>query len=266
MCARGGEVRYYIICNWKMNPSSFEKARALLMDYNKTFGLEKKEKWINKRIVVCPPSVYFQLFDEQRKMMIKLGAQNIFWKSAGSYTGQVSAKMVKNFGGEYTIIGHSENRALGEHDGIINLKIEEALKNYITPIVCVGYRDHIRETRSVVNYFSAEELNRMVFAYEPKDAVGTSNPASPERVAEVIRNIKKTIFKKFKQRYILGVINLSGKKRLVPHPAILYGGSVNILNYKDYTGIPDLGGFVVGRESFNPENIKEIIKNIDKHI
>jgi len=247
-----------------MNPASYAKARTLLGEYNKAFGSEKREKWINKRVVVCPPSVYFQVFDEERKAIIKLGSQNMFWKSSGSYTGQISAKMIKGFGGEYVILGHGENRALGEHEGVINLKIEEALKNYITPVVCVGYRDYIKETKSIVNYFSAEELNRIIFAYEPSRFVGSSNPADPADVAESIRNIKKIIFKKFKQKYILGIINLSGKKRLIPRPAILYGGDVNISNYKSYTAIPDLGGFVVGRESFYPENIKEIIKNIDK--
>ena len=247
-----------------MNPSSYSKARSLLADYNKVFTLEKRERWTNKRLVVCPPSIYYQLFDEQRKLNIKLGGQNIFWKSSGSYTGQISAKMLKNFGGEYVILGHSENRALGEHDGIINLKIDDALKNYITPIVCVGYRDCLKEARSVINYFSEEELNRIIFAYEPHGAIGSSSPASPENVALVMRKIKKMIFKKFKEKYIFGAINLTGKKRIIPRPAIIYGGSVDINNYKNYLTIPDLGGFILGRESFNPQNIKEMLLEIDR--
>ncbi|MDD5731810.1 MAG: triose-phosphate isomerase [Patescibacteria group bacterium] len=256
-------MRYYFICNWKMYPSSFGKARALLADYNKFFTPTKKENWINKKIVVCPSAPFFQLFDEKRTHTIKLGSQNIFWKSTGNYTGQISARMAKDFGVEYVIIGHSELRANGDTDILVNLKIKEALKYYITPIVCVGHKDYLRETLNVLNDFSSDEVNKMIFAYEPIEAIGTNNPEDPEKVEKAVRQIKKLIYQRFRKKLFVRMFGLGGNKNNIPKPAILYGGSVNLQNYKKFLSIPDLSGFVVGRESLNPSNIKEIALGFD---
>lgn len=259
-------MRYYLICNWKMNPSSYDKARTLLTAYNKILSSNKRERWANKRVVVCPPYLYFHLFDEQRARMIKLGAQDVFWKSGGSYTGKVSAKMAKDFGVEYAIIGHSELRIMGDNNLIVNLKIKEALRNGITPVVCVGYKDYRIETRNIVGAFSAEEVNRMIFAYEPYDAIGSKNPASVDRVALSIRQIRKVIVRKFRRKAVLKFVGLGSKKDIIPRPAILYGGSVSVENYKEFLTIPDLNGFVLGRESLKPQSVNEIIVNMDKGI
>ncbi len=259
------DMRYYFICNWKMYPSSFDKARSLLTDYNKLFVPTKKENWINKKIVICPPAPFFQLFDEKRLHTIKLGSQNIFWKSAGNYTGQISARMVKDFGAEYTIIGHSELRSSGDSDLIINLKIKEALKYYITPIICVGYKDFLRETLNILNSISSEEVNKMIFADEPIEAIGSSNPEDPLKVEKAIRQIKKLIYQRFRKKFFVKVFGLGGNKSNIPKPAILYGGSVNVQNYKKYLSISDLGGFIIGRESLNPTNIKEIALGFDQN-
>ena len=256
-------MRYYFICNWKMNPASFGKARSLLNEYNKLFVPNKKERWLDKKVVVCPPFLYFQLFDQYRARSIHLGAQNIFWKSRGNYTGQVSAKMIKDFGSEYVIVGHSELREAGDNEYLIREKIREALKFSITPIICVGYNDYIKETLNILNSFLAEEINRMIFAYEPVEAIGSNNPISPERVEEVIHGMKKLIYRKFRKKLFARLFGLGGRKNLIPHPAILYGGSINLQNYKNYLRVPDLGGFVIGRESLNPVNIKEIALGFD---
>jgi len=256
-------MRYYFICNWKMYPSSIDRARSILSDYNKLFTPTKKEDWINKKIVICPPAPFFQLFDEKRLHTIKLGSQNIFWKSAGNYTGQISARMAKDFGAEYVIIGHSELRSNGDSDLIINLKIKEALKYYITPIVCVGYKDFLRETLNILNSFSAEEVGKMILAYEPLEAIGSNNPEDPLKVEKAIRQIKKLIYQRFRKKFFVRVFGLGGNKRSIPNPAILYGGSVNAQNYKNYISISDLGGFIIGRESLNPANIKEIALGFD---
>ena len=249
-----------------MYPSSFDKARSLLTDYNKLFTPTKKENWINKKIVICPPAPFFQLFDEKRLRTIKLGSQNIFWKSAGNFTGQISARMAKDFGAEYVIIGHSELRVNGDSDLVINLKIKEALKYYITPVVCVGHKDFLRETLNVLNSFSAEEVGKMIFAYEPVEAVGSNNPEDPVKVGKAIRQMKKLIYQRFRKKFFVRVFGLGGNKNPIPKPAILYGGSINAQNYKNYTSISDLGGFVIGRESLNPTNIKEIALGFDARV
>lgn len=252
-------MRYYFICNWKMNPAGFDKARSLLGDYNKLFNPTRKEKWLNKKIIVCPPFVYFQLFDEDRNRSIRLGSQNIFWKSKGNYTGQVSARMVRDFGAEYVLIGHSELREAGDNEIIIKEKIKEALKFGITPVVCLGYGDYVKELLNIINNFSAEDVNKMIIAYEPVSAVGTGNFLSHDKLNNVIRNIKRIIYRKFRRKFFSRVFNLGANKSFIPHPAILYGGSVNVQNYKKYLNISDLSGFVLGRESLEPKNVKEII-------
>ncbi len=258
-------MKYYLVCNWKMNPSSFDKAKDLILNYNKLFRSKRGKKNNDTQIILCPPYVYFQLLDEKRSKNIKLGAQDIFWEGAGPYTGQISAKMVREFGAEYVLVGHSELRRVGNNEEIINVKIREALRKHIIPIVCVGYSDHIKETKSIISNFSAEEVNRIIFAYEPVEAVDTLNPASFEKVSKSVREIKKIIFGRFKRKNFWGLINIGGKKRLIPRPAILYGGSVNPSNCEQYLYNADISGFVIGRESLKPENIKKIAEKMEKY-
>mgnify|MGYP001589745616 CR=1 FL=1 len=255
-------MRSYIVCNWKMHPSSFDKARELLGAYNKLFRVSRGKQSggsLVTQIVICPPFLYFQLFDEKRGRNISLGAQNIFFRDGeGSYTGQISARMVREFGAEYVLIGHGEVRRLGEGSSSILLKVQHALRRGIKPIICVGYQDHVRETRHIITHFSADEVQKMIFAYEPTDAVGTGNPETPEVVARAVHDIKRLIFKRFKKKYFLGLVGIGGSKYLVPRPPILYGGSVTPDNYKRYIANSDVDGFVIGKESLNAESIKKI--------
>uniref|UniRef100_A0A7C4R614 Triosephosphate isomerase n=1 Tax=candidate division CPR3 bacterium TaxID=2268181 RepID=A0A7C4R614_UNCC3 len=259
-------MRYYFICNWKMNPTSFAKAKSLLNDYNKIFTPSKKEKWINKKIIVCPSFLNFQLFDQNRSRTIHLGSQDIFWSSKINSTGKISAKMIKDFGAEYVIIGHSELRSNGDNEFIIREKIKESLRFGITPVVCLGYRDYIKELLTIINNFLPEEINKMILAYEPREFIGSDNSANPKKVEEAVRNIKKIIYRKFKRNILFRFFSLGSKRNTIPRPAIIYGGSVNIVNYTDYINIPDLGGFIIGRESLNPENIKHIATNFDSDL
>lgn len=257
-------MKYYIVCNWKMNPASFDRARELIFSYNKLFHSPRKREKANKiEAIVCPPFLYFQLLDEKRSKAIKLGAQNIFWTSSGNHTGQISAKMIRDFGGEFVLIGHSELRRVGDDDKIVNAKAREALKKNLTPIVCVGFSDLAREVRNIVNNFSAEEVNSMIFAYEPVEAVGTGKAVLSERVKKATYEIRKIIYRRFKRRSFWGLVQLGGKKHLIPHPPILYGGSVDNSNCSGYIEKSDIDGFVIGKESLNPEGVKKIVKKIE---
>jgi len=260
---KGGLMKYYLVCNWKMNPYSFNKAKELIISYNKLFRSKKKKSKKNLiEIIICPPYLYFQLVDERRSKAIKLGAQDIFWESKGPYTGKISARMIKEFGAEYVIIGHSELRRLGDTENLVNMKIREALKRNIIPLVCIGYDNYLKELKSVVNSFSADEINRMIFAYEPIEAIGTGMPASIQEVERAVKEMKKTIYKRFRRKYFLGLVRLGGKKSFIPRPPILYGGSVNPENCEMYIHNIDIQGFVIGKESLKPESIKKIAEKI----
>jgi len=258
-------MKYYVVCNWKMNPSSFDKAKGLIDCYNKTLRSRKSKNGNTVKLIVFPPFVYFQLIDERRSKAIELGAQDIFWKGSGPYTGKISASMVKEIGAQFVIVGHSSLRRLGDSEEVVNMKIREALKKNLTPIVFVGTYDYAKETRSVSSNFSAEEINKMIFTYEPVEAVGTLNPAPSDKVARAIREIKKIIYKRFRRKNFWGLVSLGGRKYLIPKPMILYGGSIDPNNCETYLHDTDVGGFVIGRESLKPKSIEKIIEKIENY-
>ena len=163
------------------------------------------------------------------------------------------------------LVGHSELRYLGDSDKIVIAKIRETLKMDMTPIVCVGYRNYLKETRNVISNFSADEVNRMIFAYEPLEAVGAGRPISSEKVGHVVRSIKGMIFRRFRKKYLLGMVGLGGSTVQVPKPPILYGGDVTTENFKEYLEISELSGFVIGRESMKPESVEKIVRKIESY-
>ncbi|HID16295.1 MAG TPA: triosephosphate isomerase, partial [Candidatus Atribacteria bacterium] len=123
-----------IVGNWKMN-LDLEDARRLIVEIRQ--GLRDiDERKID--IVVCPAFVHLQSVNFQLPVNIKLGAQDVFWKKGGAYTGEISPDMLKDVGCRYVIIGHSERRQLGETDEMINKKISVLLDRDLFPILCLG--------------------------------------------------------------------------------------------------------------------------------
>src|SRR3989344_1603952 len=131
-----------IVANWKMNPPTVTEA----VDF---FGYITKNSDIKRGLdlVVCPPNLFlpainYDLRSYKNNIQIHLGAQNVHWESSGAFTGEISAQMLKEFGVEYVIIGHSERRwIMGETDEMINKKIKAALKSGLTPILAVGEKE-----------------------------------------------------------------------------------------------------------------------------
>ena len=165
--------------NWKMNKTP-EEAKALVSDL---IPLVKNAKC---DVVVCPPFVDLcpvsKLIEGTN---IHLGCQNIHWAESGAYTGEISPSMLKAFGVEYAIIGHSERRAyFGETDEGVNKRAKAALANGIVPIICVGETLEQREAGVTETFVSgqtvaafagipAEDAVKVVIAYEPIWAIGT---------------------------------------------------------------------------------------------
>ena len=114
-----------LIANWKANPATLAEAKAL-------FALENK-----KNIIICPPAIYIPTLHATRYTLHDLGAQDVFWE-AGAHTGQTSVAMLKQFGVTHVLVGHSERRALGETDEMINKKIKALLANDMIPVLLVG--------------------------------------------------------------------------------------------------------------------------------
>jgi len=240
-----------IIANWKMNPQELKEAKRLFNFVKR--GIKKIK---NVEIVICPPFVYLPnlLIPKTYNQNPKLGAQDVFWEEKGAFTGEISAKMLKNLGCEYVIVGHSERRKLGETDEMINKKLKAALKAKLKPILCIGETERERKEGKTFKVLKAQlkatlknisnaklQTSNLVLAYEPVWAIGTGNPCRPEDATKVLFFLRK--FTK------------------VP---ILYGGSVNSKNAKDYIKV-GFDGLLVGGASLDSKEFIEIIKSVAKH-
>ncbi len=236
----------YFIANWKM----FGDLRTL-NNLDKVIKFSKSIKKNKLRLIYCPPTTLIRPLSKRfNKTKIEIGAQNCHHNyDFGAYTGQVNSRMLKSVGAKYVLIGHSENRQLGEKDKVLNLKIKSAKKAGLKVIFCIG--ETLREKRNKkTNQVLAKQIknglnlvkNRsdIIIAYEPVWSIGTGVIPKTEDLTKLIKFIKS----KF------------GKKS----PKILYGGSVNINSVDKLKIITDLDGFLVGAASQNPKKFIDIIK------
>ncbi|NMB01148.1 MAG: triose-phosphate isomerase [Firmicutes bacterium] len=239
--------RPMIAGNWKMNNN--KKQTLEFLD-----GFLPRINDITAEVVICPP--FTDLFATAEKLegtKIKLGAQNMHWEEKGAFTGEISPVMLKEIPCDYVIIGHSERRQyFAETDETVNKKIKSALKHNILPIVCVGESLDQREAGTTMSWvlsqvekalkdITLEEVEKIVFAYEPIWAIGTGKTASASDAQEVISAIRKRISELYSQ-------NVADKVR------ILYGGSVKPQNIKELMGEADIDGALVGGASLEPDS------------
>lgn len=250
-----------IIGNLKMNIlTPVERDR-----YFESFKTVLKQKNFSRsHIVLCPPVLHMETFAKKIKhKSVSFGAQNIFWEDRGSFTGEVSSLMVKNFGGEFVIVGHSERRKyFGETDAIINGKMQAALKANVVPVLCVGESQEQHQqgkTGSVIigqlEHAFAEvplaKLSKVVIAYEPIWAVGTDLVPTEHDILVV-----KILIKKFLTDHFGASVAEKIK--------ILYGGSVNAKTVQQVCNQPEMDGVLVGRESLIPVEFLKIAEIIDQ--
>ncbi|WP_273701748.1 triose-phosphate isomerase [Tepidanaerobacter acetatoxydans] len=233
--------------NWKMNNTKTETIKFL-------DSFLPKAKGLSVDIVICPP--FTNLFAAAEKLEgtdVKLGAQNMHWEDKGAFTGEVSPVMLKEIPCDYVIIGHSERRQyFAETDETVNKKIKSALQHDLLPIVCVGESLAQREEGITMSWIMSQvenalkdipsqELEKIVFAYEPIWAIGTGKTASASDAQEVISAIRK----KIAQMYCS---DTAEKVR------ILYGGSVKPENIKELMQEADIDGALVGGASLKPDS------------
>lgn len=243
--------------NWKMHMSVAD-ARHLVSEMvpglGSTIGVEK---------VICPPhTALLAVASLIEGTDIHLGAQNMYWEAAGAYTGEISPKMIAEFC-EYVIIGHSERRAFfNESDQDVNRKVQAAFDHGLTPIICVGetledyeanrtYDVVFRQVKMGLEGIEFElgepDVPNLVIAYEPVWAIGTGRAATPKDanqvIAEVIRSALVELYGE----------NISQKIR------VLYGGSVNGDNAKEFFVQSEIDGALVGGASLKVAEFIQII-------
>ena len=240
----------YFVANWKMYGNT--KSVKTLKNVIKFSKFSKNKKL---KIIYCPPNTLLNDFSKVFKnSKISLGAQNCFHEDGyGPYTGSISSKILKDIGVKYVLIGHSENRKLGETDILINKKIKTAINNNLKIILCIGEskserrrkKTHHVLRRQIVNSLKdIKKLNNIFFAYEPIWSIGTGNILNINNLEKDIILIKDFIKKRYKSSSQI----------------VLYGGSVNPKNINEIKKIKILNGFLIGGASQNSKKFIDIIK------
>ena len=241
----------FIAGNWKMFKTVYEavvfvkEARILLKDFA---GAE---------IVVAPPfTAIHGAAEAARNTNIGIAAQDVYWEREGAFTGEISAGMIKEAGGEYVIIGHSERRQLfGETDATINRKIMAAFAASLTPIVCIGETEAERDrgqalavvTRQLAGSLpGASSAATTIIAYEPVWAIGTGRTPSSTDIVAVHSHLRRELAAHFSDAAAI---------------RLLYGGSVKPANAREILALPDVDGALVGGASLKAEDFLAIARS-----
>ncbi len=242
--------------NWKMNKTAAQ-AEALINDLKPLVAKSKPE------VVICVP--YTDLWVAKKAIegsKIKLGAENVAWADSGAFTGEISAEMLKEIGVEYVIIGHSERRQyFGETDATVNMRLKQALKNSLKPIVCVGETLVEREknkTKRVLKKqilegfadITAEDFANIVIAYEPVWAIGTGKTATAEDANATIS-------------YIRSIVKKTWGIEVAKALRIQYGGSMKPSNAKELMAMRNIDGGLIGGAALKAEDFAGIVNYKD---
>lgn len=241
--------KLYLIGNMKMNMNFailepyFEKLHTIASQTQNVVG-------------VCVPFVYLDMakgmLDGSR---VLVGAQNMHFEKNGAFTGEISADMLNDIGCDMVIIGHSERRAyFHETDEEVALKVQKALEEGLTPILCFGetlderngntaYSVVERQLMTALEGLDEEEIGRIIFAYEPVWAIGTGVSATSDQAEDMISFAKRLIEEQF------------GVKDII----VLYGGSLKPSNAQELLSKPSIDGGLIGGACLNIKDFEELI-------
>jgi triosephosphate isomerase len=242
--------------NWKMNNTIAQGVELVK-------ALAPLVKDAKVTVVVCPTATALSsVADALKGTNIHVGAQNVHWEDHGAFTGEISCPMLNEIGVDYCVLGHSERRGyFGETDEGVNKRAHAAFAAGITPIICCGESLEQRESGEYLDFvagqvekaldgFSADEVAKIVIAYEPIWAIGTGKTASFDQAEEVCKHIRETVAKKFNQQAADTI-------------RIQYGGSVKPATIKDLMKQPDVDGALVGGASLKAKDFSEIVNYQD---
>lgn len=212
-----------IIGNWKMN---------MLPSESVNFIKEIDKVKTDNEIIILAPFIDLPYL---RSNKIKFGAQNVYHKNKGSYTGEISPLMLKDIGIEYVLIGHFERREyFKENNALIELKVRNSINNGLKVILCVNSIKTLME-----NISGIKDYKNLIIAYEPDDFIGGSKIISKEKIIDFVNSAKELTSKNIK---------------------VVYGGGININNIDIIKEIDELDGIMIGNSSLDVNKFKEIIE------
>lgn len=232
--------------NWKMNKTPKEALELVAL-------LKEKVNTDESDVVFCVPAIdLIPVIDALKGTKIAVGAQNMHFEENGAYTGEIAPAMLTEIGVKYVVLGHSERREyFAETDETVNKKVKKALEHGLIPIMCCGETLEQRELGINIEFvrmqvkaglagISAEDVKKVIIAYEPIWAIGTGKTASKEQAEEVCAAI----------RQVLGEVY---GKAVAEEVRIQYGGSVNGKNAAELFAMDNIDGGLVGGASLKEE-------------
>ncbi len=248
-------VKQYVFGNWKMN-GALAANEALLKALVQNETLSQSQVHCG----LCVPFVYLpQTQSILAGSKISFGAQDVSVHTQGAFTGEISADMLKDVGADWVLVGHSERRLYHSEGGsLITQKVEQALQQGITPIVCIGETLEERQQSRVfevldtqledVFKLGADVVSQIIFAYEPVWAIGTGLSATPEQAQEVHAFIRRCLYNIYQSS------EFDAKDQI-----LLYGGSVKPNNARGLSDQNDIDGFLVGGASLDAVALSDIV-------
>ncbi len=238
--------------NWKMNASK-ETVNTLVM------GILSGMSEVKAKVIVCAPSPYMSQVEALiTHSQLNLGAQDLNVNASGAFTGEVSADMIKDFGVQYVVVGHSERRSMyGETDQVVADKVRVALDNNLTPLFCIGETLEEREAgnmesvvtrqiQAVIDLSGIDSFKNIIIAYEPVWAIGTGVTATPQQAQDAHAFIRSML--------------AQNNADIAQSTPILYGGSMNPGNAVELISCEDIDGGLIGGASLKAEDFLQICK------
>ena len=249
-------MKSYIVGNWKLN---FTVGEASIYLHKL---LKALPNYRDTEVVVAPSTIALQPLSLQvDRHKMKLAAQNAYHRDFGAYTGESSFTQLRGVV-DYCIIGHSERRYIfSEDDKMIAKKVAAAIRNKITPILCIGEIESERafgETGDVIrdqllsglSEVADDDLSKVIIAYEPVWAISStkaSKIATPDEISEVVALIRK-------------ILTDTYGAKLAEEVPVLFGGSVNPSNAGAYLTVPGVNGLLIGGASLILSEFTDIIE------
>lgn len=242
-----------VVANWKMSPASYGVAKKLFDD------VRKETRRASARIVICPPLLFArELMHSYSGSKISFGAQNVSEEEDGPFTGEMGARMLKEAGLSFVIVGHSERKAKGETDEMINKKILRTLAAGLSPVLCIGEKERDRTGRflavlsgqlsAALRGVEKKDVRKLIIAYEPVFAIGkgASDALPPREIEETAIFIRKRLVEAYGREVGL-------------HVPVLYGGSVEPENGREIIEEGGVDGYLVGHASLSAHDFAALV-------
>ena len=243
-----------VVGNWKMNKLPKEGSSFVEESVNLLLDVERVQ------VIFCPP--FTGLLGMNLEHPFSLGSQNCHWEGQGSFTGEISTRMLKDCGVSYVIVGHSERRQIFfETNDWIKWKMGAVVDAGLIPIFCIGetleqrksgQTDQVLAQQLQDGFKMVNSFKKMVIAYEPVWAIGTGISAKVDQVKDAHLQIKNILSKQF-------------PKNILTDFPILYGGSVTPDNAEELISVPGVDGFLIGGASLNIDSFISIVRIVDKN-